>query len=248
MTTQQGPTIRLDAGENGPNDASNGGFACGTFAALVGGTAEVRLAAPVPLGVGLDTVIDGQQARVLLVGRTLATVRATERFVLTPPLRPTLDQAVQARGRHPFRGVRHALSDCVVCGPERADGLRVTPGPLEDDLDVLAAPFLPTDRFAVDGRVRAAAVWGALDCPSYPAAEARALRLGLLGTLEVHQVRPIQVGEELVVVGWTLGVGQRSTRTASAIIDRAGEVVASGRAVWVAIRDQPAGLLATAPS
>jgi hypothetical protein len=131
-----------------------------------------------------------------------------------------------------------------VCGPERADGLRVTPGPLEDDPDVLAAPFLPTDRFAVDGRVRSAAVWGALDCPSYPAAEARSGRLGLLGTLEAHQIRPIDVGEELVVVGWTVRVGQRSSHTASAILDRDGAVIASGRAVWVALRDQPAGLLA----
>jgi hypothetical protein len=132
----------------------------------------------------------------------------------------------------------------VVCGPERADGLRVTPGPLEADRDVLAAPFLPTDRFAVDGWVRPAAVWGALDCPSYPAAEARSGRLGLLGTLEAHQVRPIHVGEELVVVGWTVGVGQRSNRTASAIIDRDGEVVASGRAIWVVMRDQSTCLAA----
>jgi hypothetical protein len=242
MTTQAIGTIRLDVRENGPRDASNGGFACGTFAGLVGGSAEVRLAAPVPLGVDLDTLIDASQARVVFAGRTLATIRATEPFVLTPPVRPTLDQAVRARLRHPFRGVRHPLSDCVVCGPERVDGLRVTPGPLEDDVDVLAAPFVPTERIAVDGRVRAAAVWGALDCPSCPAAQARARRLGLLGTLEAHQNRPIHVGEELVVVGWTIAAGQRSTRTASAILDRSGVVVASGRAVWVAMRRQPDGL------
>jgi hypothetical protein len=236
MTTQAIRTIRLDVHENGPKDASNGGFACGTFAGLVGGTAEVRLAAPIPLGVDLDAVVDGAQARVVLGDRTLATIRTTEPFVLTPPVQPTLDEAVRARQRHPFRGIRHPLSDCVVCGPERVDGLRVTPGPMENDIDVLAAPFVPTERFAVDGRVRAAAVWGALDCPSYPAAEARAGRLGLLGTLQAHQNRPIRVGEELVVVGWTIDAGQRSTRTASAIIGRGGEVVASARAVWVAMR------------
>src|SRR6185312_4656879 len=58
----------------------------------------------------------------------------------------------------------------------------------------------------------------------------------LLGTLQAHQNRPIRVGEELVVVGWTIDAGQRSTRTASAIIGRGGEVVASARAVWVAMR------------
>lgn len=235
MTTSTITSVHLDDRENGPAGASNGGFACGTFAGLVGGTAEVRLAAPIPLGIELDVLIEDSRARIVREGRTLATARAVDPFVLEPPVRPTMDQAIEARRRHPFRGVRHLLSDCVVCGPERVDGLGVTPGPLAGDVDVLAAPFLPTDRFAVDGTVRPAAVWGALDCPSYPAAEARAGRLGLLGTLEAHLVRPIRVGEDLVVVGWTIGAGQRSTRTASAIIDRDGTVVASGRAVWVAL-------------
>lgn len=248
MTIQAASTIRLDMRENGPKGASNGGFACGTFAGLVGGTAEVRLAAPIPLGVELEAVVDGPHGRIVLADRTLSSIRATEPFMLAPPVRPTLDQAVRARRRHPFVGIRHPLSDCVVCGPERTDGLRVTPGPLDDDVDVLAAPFVPTDRFAVDGRVRTAAVWGALDCPSYPAAEARARRLGLLGTLEAHQVRPIGVGEELVVVGWTVAAGGRSTRTASAILDRDGAVVASARAVWVVLRRQPDALAAMSAS
>lgn len=237
MTTSAMTTLSLDLRENGPAGASNGGFACGTLGGLVGGTARVRLAAPIPLGVRLDVEIDvdGSEARIVRAGRTLATARAIDPFVLEPPFRPTVDQAIEARRRHPFRGVRHLLSECVVCGPERVDGLRVTPGPLLEDPDVLAAPFLPTERFAVDGTVRAAAVWGALDCPSYPAAEARAGRLGLLGTLEGHLARPIRVGEELVVVGWTIDSGHRSTRTASAIVDRDGTVVASGRAVWVAL-------------
>jgi hypothetical protein len=238
MTIQQVAAIRLDPRENGPRGKSNGGFACGTFADLVGGTAEVRLAAKIPLGVDLTAQVDGMHARVWADGRLLATVRATDSFVLKPPVSPTFDEAVQARLRHPFRGVKHPLSNCVVCGPQRSDGLRVTPGPLDGHPDILATPFVPTDQFAIDGQVRVAAVWGALDCPSFPAASMRLRRLSLLGSLEAHQIRPIEIGERLVVVGWTIGEGQRSTRTASAIIDRNGVVVASARAVWVAVRHQ----------
>jgi hypothetical protein len=238
MTIQSLTTVRLDPRENGPRGKSNGGFACGTFAGLVGGTAEVRLAAKVPLGVDLTAHVEGDRAEVGLGGRPLASVRATDSFVLEPPVRPTFDAAVDARLRHPFRGVRHPLSNCVVCGPERIDGLRVTPGPLSDHPDILAAPFVPTEQFAVDGEVRVAAVWGALDCPSYPAAAMRSRRFCLLGSLQAHLNRPIEVGERLVVIGWTIGEGKRSTRTASAIVDEGGGVVASARAVWVAVAHQ----------
>jgi acyl-CoA thioesterase FadM len=59
-----------------------------------------------------------------------------------------------------------------------------------------------------------------------------------LGSLEACQVRPVDVTESLVVVGWTRGVGTRSVQTASAMIDEDGAVVASARAVWVAVRHQ----------
>jgi hypothetical protein len=103
------------------------------------------------------------------------------------------------------------------------DGLRVTPGPLEDDVDVLAARFLRTDRFVVDGRAGSA-----------PSSHIRSA--------------PARVGEELVVAGWTVGVGQRADPHGMSDIDRDREVVASGRAVWVAKRNQPAGLVAAAAS
>ncbi len=235
MMTQQHATVRLDPSENGPDAASNGGFACGTFAGLVGGTAAVRLEALVPLGVDLVAQIEDSRAQIWAGATLVATAAAADAFVLEPPALPTLGEAAQARLRHPYIGVKHPLSNCVVCGPERTDGLRATPGPLADHPDILATPFVAPDRFAVDGWVRPAAVWGALDCPSFPAAAMRSNRFCLLGSLEAHQLRPIAAGEELVVVGWTRGHGNRSVRTASAIIDRTGAIVASARAVWVAV-------------
>lgn len=182
--------------------------------------------------------VAGDRAEIRLADRTLAVAERTDPFVLEPPARPTVRQAELARHRHPLRGVKHPLSSCVVCGPERRDGLRVTPGPLEDHPDVLATPFLPTERYAVRGEVRAAAMWGALDCPSYPAEAMRTRRFCLLGSLRAHQKRPIHVGEEVVVVGWTTRTGTRSVSTASAILDEDGSVVASAEAVWVALRRQ----------
>lgn len=238
MTNSTVTVVRLSGWENGPKGMSNGGFACGTFAGLVGGTAKVTLHQKVPLETALSARVSGDQAHVLVGERLVAVAEAVEPFVLEPPVRPTAAEADSARARHPLRGLRHPLSDCVVCGPERLDGLGVTPGPLESDPDVLAAPFRPTSGYAVDGLVRPAAVWGALDCPSYSAADLRTRRFCLLGSLEACLVRPVEVTETLVVVGWTREAGNRSVRTASAIIDEDGAVVASARAVWVAVRHQ----------
>jgi hypothetical protein len=239
MNTIQTPhTLRLREHEIGPKGRSNGGFACGSLAALVGGTARVDLVAGVPVATDLRVSVGHGRATLTVGDTVLARARAVEPFVLEPPVRPSWDEAADARERHPLRGVRHPLSDCVVCGPERYDGLRVTPGPLAGDPDVLASPFDPTDQFAVDGQVRPAAVWGALDCPSYPATALRERRLSLLASLEAHQVRPLAPGERTVVVGWTTGSGARSVRTASAMIAEDGAVVATARAVWVALRHQ----------
>lgn len=228
-------TITLRADEIGPERHANGGLACGTFAQLVGGTASVRLLAGVPVGLPLEVHHEGASATVAVAGQPVAVASATDAFVLEPPLRPTMAEAVAARQAHPFRGVRHPLSNCFVCGPERTDGLQVTPGPLAADREVLAAPFVPRTEHEQDGTVRAEVVWGALDCPSYPAAAMRAGELSLLGTLTSHLVRPIRAGEQLVVVGWTESRGTRSHRTASAVIAPDGSVVASARAVWVTL-------------
>ncbi|WP_280512549.1 hypothetical protein [Nocardia farcinica] len=239
MTNSTTTTLTLSAAENALPGMSNGGFACGAFAGLVGGTATVVLRHGVPLAVPLTATGDGTKVAVTHGDTLLATAAAVEPFVLEPPVRASMDQAEHARRSHPMRGIEHPLSDCVVCGPDRDDGLRVTSGPLPGHPDVLASPFVPTERFAVAGVVRAAAVWGALDCPSYPAAAMRERRFCLLGSLTAHQRRPIEVGEELICLGWTLDAGNRSIRTASAIIDGSGAVVASARAVWVELRRQP---------
>jgi hypothetical protein len=235
MTT---PVLRIDTQLNGPRHYANGGMAAGTFAALVTGPATVRLLRGVPLDHTFDAYETAEGFEVDHRGQAIATVVATDPFVLQPPARPTRAKAEAARQAHPWLNRRHALSDCVVCGPSRLDGLRVTPGPLAQDQNVLAAPFDPPASFTEGGIVTPRTVWGALDCVSYPARAARVSRLALLGSFSVHRVREIEAQERLVAVGWTLGSGTRSHQTASALLDEDGDVVASARAVWVEVRHQ----------
>jgi hypothetical protein len=228
----------LEPRMNGPRRHANGGFAAGTFADLVGGTASVTLHRRVPLGTSFAVLTTDDGLSVLDDGTPVASVRQVSPFVLDPPVRPTFASAEEARRAHPFTHRRHALSDCVVCGPRRPDGLHVTPGPVPHQPGILAAPYDPPDHFARDGHALPASVWGALDCVSYPAAVFATGRIALLGSLTAHRTRDIAVGEPLVAVGWTIGSGRRSHRTASALLDEDGRVIASAHAVWVEVRHQ----------
>ncbi len=237
--------MRIDPRLTGPRRSANGGMAAGTFAALVGGTARVRLHRPVPVGRPLGIVAGaGGGVRILDRRGDVASVTPVPAFEVDPPARPGLEEALEARRAHPLLGVRHPFSDCVVCGPERPDGMGVVWGPMRGRSDVLLAPFLPTAREAVDGVVRPAAVWAALDCPGYPAALLARRRLALLGTLAAHRLRDVHVGERLVVVGWSLARRGRAYDTATALVDEDGALVATARATWVELRHQRLARLA----
>ncbi|MET4637191.1 hypothetical protein [Mycetocola sp. 2940] len=234
-------TIQLDARLNGPLGSANGGFASGMIAETLGGTASVRLIRRIPLERPLEVGMDADAGFATVTDfnhQLVAKVQRVDPFTMIPPVQPSFADAEVARASSPLQGARHLLSKCVVCGSERRDGLAVTPGPLENRSDVLAAPFVPVDRDTTDGVVHPGAVWGALDCPSYPAQALLDRRLGLLGTLTAHRNRDVLLGERLVAVGWTVQRHGRSTQTASALLDGRGDVVASARAVWVELRHQ----------
>ncbi|HEY5877561.1 MAG TPA: hypothetical protein VIU11_01535 [Nakamurella sp.] len=227
-----GMTVVFDPAENGPRGYVNGGIGCGTLAGFVGGTATVTLRAPVPVGVPLDVRSVPAGVELTLADRVLADAVPADPFDVEPPYRPTASQARAAWDAHPFRGLDLPLSDCVVCGAKRLDGLRICFGPVPGHPEMTASPFTVPARFCTDGVLREPAVWGALDCVSYPAEAVRRGRFALLGRLTAHPRRPIRSGEELIAVGWTESIGNRSMRTASALL-AGDEVVASARAVWV---------------
>lgn len=155
-------------------------------------------------------------------------------------VRPDLAAAEQARCRHPGNGVSHPLSGCFVCGPERADGLHVSAGPVSGRGVVGATPFTPDESVTEDGIVPAEIVWAVLDCPSYVPDMWPGLRSGetmsLLGRLTAERLREVRAGEALVAVGWPLGSQGRKRLTASALLDEQGETVARAQATWIQVR------------
>lgn len=228
--------IRIPTAFNGLTDAAQGGIASGLFAQLVGGTATVRLLDRIPLEEDLEARLDRRgAASILCDGAVVATVTPTTSFRHDPPTRPTFEDALDAARRHPLRGIRHPFSDCVICSPSRADGLGVVFGTSPRVPDVLVAPLRPAPAFVTDGMLRPEAIWGAMDCPSFPADLLRTRTLAVTGQLTAHLEREVSAAERLVVVGWRTGRGGRSHRAATAVLDEAGEVVASAETVWVEV-------------
>lgn len=248
--------VVIDPRFNGPKTSANGGYAAGLLGRVLPGPAEVTLRRPPPLGVPLLVATSGSGAGarayllseggegedgVLAEARALEPAEEAEFAALDPPARPTVDEATAAAARHPGLGMRHPLSDCVVCGPERADGFRLSTGPLADAPDVGAAVLHPDATLAGPGGLLPAEVlWAALDCPGFvPEMWARFLGQGgltLLGRMTAGLVRPVGAAETLIAVGWPLGRDGRKDFTASALLTPSGELVARARATWITVR------------
>jgi hypothetical protein len=231
---------------NGPVDSANGGYAAGILGRTLGGAVEVTLRTPPPLETPLKVLRTETDAILTLVevpddGTAIAEARTTQPPDVTPPVVPDVDAADRAAARHPGIGVRHPLSDCVVCGPERDDGFHLHAGPLDDAPEVGAAVFRPDPSLAkADGTLPAEVLWAALDCPGFtPGMWNRFLgasTLTLLGRLTVALERPVEASETLVAVGWPLRADGRKHFTASALVTPSGEVVARSTATWIQLR------------
>lgn len=232
--------VVIDPRHNGPRHSANGGFAAGAIARRVDAdVVTVRLRRPVPLGTPLQVLVHEGRGCQVLKGRTLIAEAAPGHLVDTlMPAAPDWEEATAARDAHPLTGVRHPLSDCVVCAPGRQDSMHVTPGPLRDRPELLAAPWLVDSRDAVGGAAPFAAVWAAMDCPSYPAAALRERKLCLLGTMTATVERRPRVGERIVIFSWTRERIGRRSETSVAAVDAAGAVIARADSTWIAVRRQ----------
>jgi hypothetical protein len=139
---------------NGPPGSGNGGWSAGAFARAsgLGGVVEVTLRVPPPLDTDLAYAGDAFRTA---DGTLVASVRAAADVGdPVPPVPP--DEAAAASAAYPGFST-HPFPTCYVCGPERADGLRVFPGPLPDGRN--AAPWTVPDDISAE------TVWAALDCP-----------------------------------------------------------------------------------
>jgi hypothetical protein len=231
----------------GPPGMVNGGFACGSLAALGRGDVEVTLRRPVPLGRRLRARANGDGSLLLEDGDTmLATARPADAAVdLAVPDVVTPEQARAAAGRSRYYD-DPLFPGCFVCGTARApgDGLRVFAG-LVPGTTSLAAPWTP-DRSVTgeDGRVRPEVVWAALDCPGGLAAVESADLPGdtaiLLGRMTATLAGRPEAGDDCRVVAWPIGHDGRKHMAGSALLDADGQVLAAARTVWISVpRPEP---------
>jgi hypothetical protein len=131
---------------NGPPGSGNGGYVCGTLAALVGtGPVAVRLLRPPRIGVPHS--VDGGRLLDSDAVVAKAAVWTDDRPELPPAVLPADAEAASQR----FAGyVRHPFPSCFGCCTDRADGLEIFPGPVAGTTSV-AAPWCPGPSLAVAG-------------------------------------------------------------------------------------------------
>ncbi|WP_320067497.1 hypothetical protein [Micromonospora sp. RTGN7] len=208
---------------NGPPGSGNGGWSAGVFAAASGhdGAVEVTLRQPPPLETPLT--VHGGEVRDP-GGRLIAQVRPTGE---APDAVPSvdLDAARAAAGAYPGL-VEHPFPGCYVCGPDRADGLRIFPGRLPDGRT--AAPF------TAPAEVTAATVWAALDCPGGWAviAPGRPYVLGRIAAV-VHALPA--PGDECVVTGVADDTQGRKALVRTCLYGPDGRLLGRARATWIAL-------------
>ena len=214
--------MRISHRFNGPPGSANGGVAAGRLAAYVGAPAvEVTLRRPPPLAVDLRVDASGGTAR-LYDGDLLVAEAAPATVDVDPGGAVTVEQAAATT----YAGlVAHPFPTCFVCGPQRADGLDLRPGPLPDGR--VACTWTPETDDPV-------LVWAALDCPGGWSADLPG-RPMVLGRMALQQRAPVVPGEPHVVVGRTTGGEGRKTHTATTLLAADGTVLAVARATWIAL-------------
>jgi hypothetical protein len=206
---------------NGPPGSANGGYACGLVSEALGGGFEVTLLRPPPVGVDLDLV--GHELRQGDV--VLAEARRAPPFDLDVPAPVSVEEAEEASKRYPgFQ--HHAYPTCFTCGPERDDGLRIFPGPVEGRDGLVASPWTPEE-------VRPEIIWAALDCPGGWAVDDFQREGVMLGRMAAGIRELPRVGERHVVVGWPVGEEGRKRHAGSALYSASGEVLALARSTWI---------------
>jgi hypothetical protein len=216
----------------GPAASANGGYFCGLVAAFARESVTVRLARPPPLETALSIEYANGWPFVRHGEHVVAATRSGAATDLVPPARPSHDEAVAAARRYAGFAT-HPAPLCFVCGPQRSarDGLGIFSGAIAPG--VVAGPWLP-DGSLDDGRgaVRDEFLWAALDCPGY-AALASDMRPMLLGELTADIRGRPTVGEPCTVVGWKIRASGRKHEAGTAVLGRAGDLLATARAIWI---------------
>jgi hypothetical protein len=227
--------ITIDHRFRGPPESGNGGYVCGVVAGLIGGTAEVTLRRPPPLGRPLEVARFDGGGIALRDGETIVAEGVPTSVEIEVPEPVTFEEAVTAAKS--YLGFRHhPFPTCFVCGPKRAegDGLRIFPGWVAGR-NIVAAPWTPDASLAdEDGQVRPEIVWAALDCPS-GFAVITPETVAVLGRLAARLLAPVRPSERCVVIGSPRGQDGRKMYSGTALFGEDGSLRAFARAIWVRI-------------
>src|SRR5262245_20827914 len=105
----------------GPPTSANGGYFCGTVAALSAQTVTVRLIKPPPLETALDVVELPEGGVQVKHGETLIAQSRPAELIVEPPAPPTYVQVLDASLRYAGFS-EHPFPTCFVCGPQRQRG------------------------------------------------------------------------------------------------------------------------------
>ena len=210
---------------------------------LIGPCAEVTLRSPPPLDLPLTVErMKSGEVRFSDGEVTIAEGRKAK-LRLDIPDPPAPDKSENAAKAYPGFET-HPYPTCFGCGHERAegDGLRIFSGPVNGS-EVMAAPWLPDVSLAGEtGQVRDEFLWAALDCPAGWAVDKLKTRLFtkasyiLLGRFVAEIKEGPDPGQNCVTIGWPIGNDGRKLFSGSAIFSENGELVAAGKATWIAIQ------------
>lgn len=235
----------------GPPTSGNGGWTAGALAELVRPhvdhlprwrCVEVTLTAPPPLEVAMSATCE--DGGVVVRHHDLVVARGTlvtDALIAVPPIAPA--QARELSATYPGH-TAHPFPSCFVCGPERGDGLRIFPGPVQRlGPRWWAATWTPDATLAEDrhpGHPRASVpvTWAALDCIGGWAGDLSE-RTMVLGRMSARVDSLPVLGEEHVLVGEARGQEGRKVHAATSLYDAAGALVATAEQVWIVLDPKP---------
>ena len=252
-------SIVIEAKFRGPPDSGNGGYISGAFAGHLfalsgaptdgaGDAVQVTLRAPTPLDVEMQVV--GVDADHLDVKQGEVLIAQAERIELDldVPTPPSFADAAAAAGESPalMPGLNSLVPGglgfhpiCFCCGADvdASEGLRVFAAPVEG-FDGVAAAWQPNAAFADDqGFLPSAVVWAALDCPGQFAFMNEGIRTGLLGRMTAKILKPVAASDQIVVIGWCIGIEGKKHFAGTAMFNQQGECCAVSKQVWIGRQD-----------
>jgi hypothetical protein len=226
----------IDPHYTGFGTYGHGGASGGRFAELVeADAAAVRFHRPIPVGVDLAPVADGDAVTIVHHDERIATVRRLDGPLAVAPfsMPSTLDVERAERSWLDSRDGVHVAPTCFACGHERlVGGLALRPGPV-GDAGVHACRWRPEGV----GRLPSWLVWAALDCPTgFPAMrDLGREEAAMTGELAVQILEPVHAGSTYRILSRLVAAEGRRRMTVAALYRADGRRCAVANATWLSV-------------